>query len=75
MENAALLHALVHNAIDGIITIDDFGTIERNPSACKLFAYSEEEVLGNNISMLIPAPDREAYTDYQHCRETQKMSI
>jgi PAS domain-containing protein len=37
MKNAALLHALVHNAIDGIIT-DDFGTIESiNPSACKLF--------------------------------------
>jgi hypothetical protein len=28
MKNAALLHALVHN-IDGIITVDDFGTIER----------------------------------------------
>jgi hypothetical protein len=27
MKNAALLHALVHN-IDGIITVDDFGTIE-----------------------------------------------
>ena len=40
MKNAALLHALIHNAIDGIITIDDVGTIESiNPSACKLFAY------------------------------------
>jgi two-component system sensor kinase FixL len=62
MENAALLHALVHNAIDGIITIDDVGTIESiNPSACKLFAYSEQEVLGNNISMLMPSPNREVH--------------
>ena len=53
MENAALLHALVHNAIDGIITIDEFGIIESiNPSACKLFAYTENEVLGQNISMI-----------------------
>ena len=75
MKNAALLHALIHNAIDGIITIDDVGTIESiNPSACKLFAYLKEEVLGNNISMLIPAPDWEAYTDYlQHCRETEDV--
>jgi PAS domain-containing protein len=37
MKNAALLHALVHNAIDGIITVDDFGTIESiNPSACTI---------------------------------------
>ena len=47
MENAALLNALVHNAIDGIITIDEFGIIESiNPSACRLFAYSEQEVIG-----------------------------
>ena len=65
MENAALLHALVHNAIDGIITIDDLGTIESiNPSACILFGYSEQEVLGNNISLLMPSPDREAHDHY-----------
>ncbi len=68
MENAALLHALVHNAIDGIITIDDFGVIESiNPSACKLFAYSEQDVLGHNISMLMPSSDMESHDGYlQH---------
>lgn len=56
MENATLLNALVNNAIDGIITIDDFGKVESiNPSACKLFAYSEQEVVGKNIAMLIPS--------------------
>jgi PAS domain-containing protein len=39
-----LLYMLVHNAIDGIITIDDYGTIESiNPSACKLFLISKPE--------------------------------
>ena len=72
MENAALLNALVHDAIDGIITIDDFGTIESiNPSACKLFAYSEEDVLGKNILMLIPSPDWETHNNYlQNYRES-----
>lgn len=65
MEKAALLHALVENAIDGIITIDEFGTLESiNPSACQLFAYSEQEVLGNNISMLMPTSDGKYHENY-----------
>ena len=77
MENAALLQALVHNAIDGIITIDEFGIIESiNPSACKLFAYSEQEVLGNNISMLIPSSDAESHDYYlQHYKMTGEAHI
>jgi two-component system sensor kinase FixL len=65
MKNAALLHALVHNAIDGIITIDELGTIESiNPMACKLFGYSEREVLGKNISILMPFLDVVSYNQY-----------
>ena len=57
MENAALLVAIIKNAIDGIITIDDRGKIETiNPSACILFEYLPEEVIGNNVSMLMPPP-------------------
>ena len=52
METAALLKAIIDNAIDGIITIDDRGKIESiNPAACKLFQYSPEEVIGNNVSI------------------------
>ena len=51
MDNAALLYALVQNALDGIITIDDIGTIETiNPAGCILFGYQQEEVIGENIS-------------------------
>jgi two-component system sensor kinase FixL len=65
MENAALLHALVQNAIDGIITIDETGTIESiNPAACKLFMFEQEEVIGKNISMLMPSPDRQQHDHY-----------
>jgi PAS domain-containing protein len=42
-KNLLLLDALVHNAIDGIVTIDELGTAESiNPSACKLFAYQNK---------------------------------
>jgi two-component system sensor kinase FixL len=67
MENAALLKAIIQNAIDGVITIDDRGKVESiNPAACDLFLYSQEEVIGNNISMLMPPPDREQHDGYLH---------
>jgi len=77
MENAALLHALVQNAIDGIITIDGVGTIESiNPAACKLFMYTQEEVVGKNISMLMPSPDREQHDGYlNNYKVTHKPKI
>lgn len=65
MENAALLYAIIANAIDGIITIDERGKIETiNPSACKLFNYLPAEAIGNNISMLMPQPDKVQHDEY-----------
>jgi PAS domain S-box-containing protein len=59
MENAALLVAIIQNATDGIITIDKLGRIESiNPAACKLFEYAAIEVIGCNVSMLLPLEDR-----------------
>jgi two-component system sensor kinase FixL len=67
MENASLLNAIIQNAIDGIITIDERGNIELiNPSACKLFDYTPDEVLGKNISILMPPPDKEQHDEYLH---------
>ncbi|HZY39595.1 MAG TPA: PAS domain-containing sensor histidine kinase [Mucilaginibacter sp.] len=65
MENAALLKAIIENAIDGIITISDRGIVESiNPSGCKLFDYLPDEVIGNNVSMLMPPPDKEQHDGY-----------
>ena len=65
MERAALLNAIIENAIDGIITINDRGLIESiNPSACKLFGYKPEEVIGKNIAMLMPPPDQSRHDGY-----------
>jgi PAS domain S-box-containing protein len=47
--------AIMENAVDGIITIDEMGTLESfNPAAERLFGYSKDEVIGNNIKMLMP---------------------
>lgn len=65
MESAALLKAIIENAIDGIITIDERGRIESiNPAACKLFQYSPEEVIGKNVNCLMPPPDKERHDEY-----------
>jgi len=65
MENAALLNAIIQNAIDGIITINDRGIIETiNPSACNLFQCTPEEVVGKNVSVLMPPPDKERHDEY-----------
>ena len=65
MNHTALLEAIIGNAIDGIITIDDKGLIESiNPSACRLFGYQPAEVIGRNISMLMPSPYSEQHDEY-----------
>ncbi len=65
IDKGALLHAIIENAIDGIITIDQRGLLESiNPAACALFGYSAEEVIGRNISMLMPQPDKSQHDEY-----------
>lgn len=65
MNSGALLTAIIDNAIDGILTIGERGIIESiNPAACKLFGYLPEEVIGKNISMLMPPPDKEQHDGY-----------
>ncbi|MDB5130828.1 MAG: fixL 3 [Mucilaginibacter sp.] len=67
MENAALLKSIIENAIDGILTIDERGRIESiNPAACRLFNYLPEEVIGKNVAMLMPPPDRDQHDEYLH---------
>jgi len=75
MENSALLSAIIENAIDGIITIDEWGKIESiNPSACQLFDYLATEVIGRNISMLMPVPSMEQPVEYANNYEQTEIA-
>ncbi|BAU55085.1 PAS domain-containing sensor histidine kinase [Mucilaginibacter gotjawali] len=59
MENNDLLKAVIENVVDGIIIIDDHGTIlTANPSACILFGYDQGELNGKNIGILMTEHDR-----------------
>lgn len=71
------LQAVINTAVDGIITISKSGAVESmNPAAAKLFGYVPEEVMGNNISMLMPEPDRTQHDGYlRNYRETEKPKI
>ncbi len=76
-EAALRLKAIIETAIDGIITIDEFGIVESiNPAAAKLFGYQAPEVIGNKINMLMPSPYRQEHDDYlNRYLETRKPSI
>jgi two-component system sensor kinase FixL len=64
-KNSAKLNAILNTVVDGIITIDSKGIVESlNPSAAGLFGYSPDEVIGNNVSMLMPLPHRINHNQY-----------
>jgi PAS domain S-box-containing protein len=61
----AWTRAIVEAAVDGIMTIDDKGIILYcNSAAERLFGYRAEEILGKNISMLMPSPYAEQHDEY-----------
>ena len=64
-ESAARLRAVVDTAVDGVILIDAHGLIIKfNPACEKLFKYGANEVIGQNVRMLMPAPYRSEHDGY-----------
>lgn len=56
-ESERRIHAVLHHAVDAIITIDENGLIESfNPAAEKIFGYSAGEAIGEGLGLLMPQP-------------------
>lgn len=71
------LAAILDMTADGIIVIDEHGTIEAfNRGAQLLFGFSEADVVGRNVSVLMPSPHREEHDAYlARYRETGRATI
>ncbi|SFG01915.1 sensor histidine kinase [Pontibacter chinhatensis] len=65
LESRSRLKAIIETAVDGIITIDTRGIMESaNPAAARIFGYEPEEMIGRNVSMLMPEPDHSLHDGY-----------
>lgn len=59
------LRSILATIPDAMIVINDRGIISSFSAAAeRLFGYAEAEVIGCNVRMLMPPPDREAHDDY-----------
>ena len=59
------LHGLTDVVPDAVVVIDQAGGIlSFNTGAERMFGYSEEQVRNENVSLLMPSPDREAHNGY-----------
>ncbi len=76
-ESQERLRAIVQTANDGIITIGEFGTIESiNPAVERIFQYSEAELIGQRVSVLMSEADHGWPGDYlPRCGETGQRWI
>ena len=69
--------AILETISDCVIVIDDRGHIQLvNPAVERLFGYRREELIGQNVSMLMPSPDQMAHDGYlEHYRTTGEKKV
>lgn len=64
-ESEARLAAVLETAVDSILTVDARGVIQSaNKAARDTFGYSEQELAGQNVKMLMPEPYRSNHDSY-----------
>lgn len=65
LERDAHLQSILDTVLDAMVVIDTDGKmLSFNASAVRQFGYAPAEVLGHNVSMLMPAPYREQHDGY-----------
>lgn len=67
VENQEKLRSVIEYLPEGIVTTDENGTIlTTNPALQKIFGYSDHEVVGKNITTLMPEFTRQDHDHYMH---------
>ena len=71
------IRSVVASIVEAVILIDEGGKIQSaNAAAEQMFGYAEAEVLGKNVSMLMPSPYQEEHDGYlKHYLETGERKI
>ena len=64
-ERETHLQSILDTVLDATVVIDTAGIMSSfNKSAERQFGYSQDEVIGKNVSMLMPSPYREQHDNY-----------
>jgi PAS domain S-box-containing protein len=64
-QSEARTRTILNTAADGIITIDEHGTVESfNAAAERVFGWSAGEVIGRNVTMLMPPSYAEPHDSF-----------
>ncbi len=59
------LRSILDTAVDAVVIIDEHGIVESiNPAGERMFGYRAEEVVGQNVSRLMPEPFASEHTGY-----------
>ncbi len=65
LDPEAHLRSILATVPDAMVVIDEAGLIlSFSAAAEKMFGYSERDVLGQNVKILMPSPDRERHDQY-----------
>ena len=65
LDSQRQLDAIINNAVDGIITINERGIMQIvNPAAAQLFGYTPEELIGKNVGVITPSPHKKRHDSY-----------
>ena len=65
LENKEKIQAILNTTVDGIMTINEKGSIESfNAAAEHIFGYSALEIIGQNVRSLMPEPYHSEHNQY-----------
>ncbi|EMR13180.1 multi-sensor hybrid histidine kinase [Methylophaga lonarensis MPL] len=68
--------AIINQTDDGFVTIDNRGMIVMtNPAITRLFGYASDELIGNNVSILLPPDERVEHDHYVRHSEIHERKI